>query len=220
MVTDICDHIQLRIVHVQSHSLLSFCLLFSLQERIKTAKRRVVIASLYLGTGQLEQELVRKVVFVYVCPYQVYFLFFLEEGAGENNAIQTQPHAKQLVTDARKCESFLFQEDRSRVCSEWMCSAPTTRNDLKIQGFMGIRRPVLACDSQLFFMHGKPSITTLTQSKPQSGLTFVFSCFSCFSLNGSSSSREGELQKKAETSQTRLIAVKSFRISCDYCQTL
>lgn len=101
-----------------------------------------------------------------------------------------------------------------------MYSTPTTRNDLKIQGFMGIRRPVLACDSLLFFMHGKPSITTLTQSKPQSGLMLIFSCFSCFSLTGSSSSREGKLQKKAETSQTRLIAVKSFRISCDYCQTL
>lgn len=101
-----------------------------------------------------------------------------------------------------------------------MCSTPPTRSDLKIQGFMGIKRPVLACDHQLFFMHGKPSITTLTQSKPQSGLMLVFSCFSCFSLNGLSSSREGELQKKAKTSQTRLIAVKSFRISCDYCQTL
>uniref|UniRef100_A0A673BTK4 CDP-diacylglycerol--glycerol-3-phosphate 3-phosphatidyltransferase n=1 Tax=Sphaeramia orbicularis TaxID=375764 RepID=A0A673BTK4_9TELE len=34
------------------------CFCFSRQARIKTAKRRVVMASLYLGTGQLEQELV------------------------------------------------------------------------------------------------------------------------------------------------------------------
>lgn len=36
----------------------------SLQARIKTARRRVVMASLYLGTGQLEQELVRTVACV------------------------------------------------------------------------------------------------------------------------------------------------------------
>lgn len=34
-------------------------LLFLFQGQIKTAKRRVVMASLYLGTGPLEQELVR-----------------------------------------------------------------------------------------------------------------------------------------------------------------
>uniref|UniRef100_A0A671X889 CDP-diacylglycerol--glycerol-3-phosphate 3-phosphatidyltransferase n=1 Tax=Sparus aurata TaxID=8175 RepID=A0A671X889_SPAAU len=39
------------------HCCVCLCL-FLLQARIKTAKRRVVMASLYLGTGQLEQELV------------------------------------------------------------------------------------------------------------------------------------------------------------------
>lgn len=34
-------------------------LLLLFQGQIKTAKRRVVMASLYLGTGPLEQELVR-----------------------------------------------------------------------------------------------------------------------------------------------------------------
>lgn len=43
----------------------------SLQARIKTAKRRVVMASLYLGTGQLEQELVRKSAFVCECVIHV-----------------------------------------------------------------------------------------------------------------------------------------------------
>lgn len=42
---------------VLCHDSLFYC--SPLQARIKTAKRRVVMASLYLGTGQLEQELVR-----------------------------------------------------------------------------------------------------------------------------------------------------------------
>ena len=40
---------------------------FSIQARIKTAKRRVVMASLYLGTGPLEQDLVGPRVCVCVC---------------------------------------------------------------------------------------------------------------------------------------------------------
>ena len=36
----------------------NFLVFFSVQARIKTAKRRVVMASLYLGTGPLEQDLV------------------------------------------------------------------------------------------------------------------------------------------------------------------
>lgn len=37
----------------------NFELSFLFQGQIKVAKRRVVMASLYLGTGPLEQELVR-----------------------------------------------------------------------------------------------------------------------------------------------------------------
>lgn len=59
LVSDNCN--QMPDTHIHFDSLL--CLfLFSPQARIKTAKRRVVMASLYLGTGRLEQELVRKVV--------------------------------------------------------------------------------------------------------------------------------------------------------------
>lgn len=71
------------------------------------------------------------------------------------------------------------REPQSGLFRMKMYYRPTTRNDPKMQGFMGIRRPVLACDSLLFFMLGKPSITTLTQSKPQSGPMLIFSCFSC-----------------------------------------
>lgn len=50
------------------------------------------------------------------------------------------------------------------------------QNEITMRGFMGIR-PVLICDSLLFFMLGKPSLTMLAQNKPQSGLMLTFSCF-------------------------------------------
>lgn len=59
----VCTHIP------SCNSLFVFFLSISLQARIKTAQRRVVMASLYLGTGQLEQELVRKEGFVHVCVF-------------------------------------------------------------------------------------------------------------------------------------------------------
>lgn len=44
-------------LNTSAFNLLSVCFVF-IQERIKTARSRVVIASLYLGTGPLEQDLV------------------------------------------------------------------------------------------------------------------------------------------------------------------
>lgn len=82
-----------------------------------------------------------------------------------------------------------------------MYSRPTTRNDPKMQGFMGIRRPALACDSLLCFMLEKPSITTLTQSKPQSGMMLVFGVFSCFFNLVQAAVERVKYSKKAQTSQ-------------------
>lgn len=49
--------IYLRVDYENNECNVQLLLLF--QGQIKTAKRRVVMASLYLGTGPLEQELVR-----------------------------------------------------------------------------------------------------------------------------------------------------------------
>lgn len=77
-----------------------------------------------------------------------------------------------------------------------------------MQGFMGRRRPALACDGLLFFMLGEPSVTTLTQSKPQSGLMLIFSCVCVFFFSAAS---EAASEKRAEMSQTCLITPKSFQ---------
>lgn len=176
------------------HCCVCLCL-FLLQVRIKTAKRRVVMASLYLGTGQLEQELVRNVLFV-----RSRFFFLVGVGGGIYVSLisvrweQCRPNTGACQIVGQRCQKTVSQcclpgEPQCGLFKMKAHARPATRNDPRMQGFMGIRRPVLACDSPLFFMLGKPSITTLTQNKPQSGLMLRFSCFSWFFFEARTSSR-------------------------------
>lgn len=77
----------------------------------------------------------------------------------------------------KMCVSAALRDDHSVVCSEW------TRTSSQLQGMTPQCKGLwewggqLTYDSLLFFMPGKPSLTTLTQNKPQSGPMLLFSCF-------------------------------------------
>lgn len=124
-----------------------------------------------------------------VCEKQIFF--FGGGGGGIYVSLisvrweQCRPNTGACQIVGQRCQKTVSQcclpgEPQCGLFKMKAHARPATRNDPRMQGFMGIRRPVLACDSPLFFMLGKPSITTLTQNKPQSGLMLRFSCFSCF----------------------------------------
>lgn len=109
------------------HCCVCLCL-FLLQVRIKTAKRRVVMASLYLGTGQLEQELVRNVLFV-----RSRFFFFGGGGGGHLrffnfSQVRTMPAKHGRVPNSwsempENCESVLS----SRRTTVWFVQNESAR---------------------------------------------------------------------------------------------